>query len=997
MSSPETVLRGSVVRGSPDPARDAPTITLNAGTRQERLAQAIDEFYAGLDAGEPIDRGRLLEKYADVADEFDDCLNNLDFIQQIAPQLSTPASVVRGSHDPAHPTSNSQHPTPNIEHPARHGESPVATSGAGILGDFRILRELGRGGMGVVYEAEQISLGRRVALKVLPFAAMLDRQQLARFKNEARAAATLDHPNIVAVHSIGVERGVHYYAMQLIEGQSLAQVVEQLRAESNEPGARSKNSEFPAASSQLPTPQSAIRNPQSEIETAPIAHLSTLPDFDSKEYHRSVAKLGIQAAEALDHAHQNGILHRDIKPANLLVECSHLAPLDGREVDVLKLWITDFGLARMEADAGMTMTGDILGTLRYMSPEQALAKRVVVDHRSDVYSLGVTLYELLTLQPAFTGDDRQELLRQIAFDDPRALRQINARIPQDLETIILKAMEKNPADRYATAGDLAVDLRRFIDDRPIAARRPSLASRTSKWARRHWAIVRVLFASVALGIIGLSVSTVLLTSAYRQSAERQSQAESNLDIAVDTIDRLLARVASDADMHGQLHHAEQLYADAAAAYDRVLANTNDPTFVLKAANSRAQLAEVFKEAGRHDRALHEAERGLQLLQMLSSAANVREREMEGRAKLLGLRGLAQLHLLDFAAAEWSLSEALHLREHLVETATDKVQHLKNLSLALNNLAVLRTETAELDEGEKLFRRALSIREALPESAREDEFWLSDAAGLTCNLATIDRDRGNLAAAEKSFREAIELQRKAMLSRPDYQAYRHDLYTFRWNLTDTLIRAGRHQDAALEVASITSEFHERLHAHVEGVCFLMRCIAIAESTNVDGSTDSRESTDAANDGPAAARYRAQARETYRQTTTATFAPPDSQVALAWLLATCPDRELRDGQRALQMVEQLKASGVQSTLLQQTLSAAHLETKAFDQAYQAAKLSLRSNASGSAHDFLLLALSQAARGEWGEARQWYAQAVSGQTDNCCLQGLLTDAKSVFDTRR
>ena len=273
------------------------------------------------------------------------------------------------------------------------------SSNVGLLGDFRILREIGRGGMGVVYEAEQISLGRRVALKVLPFAAMLDKQQLARFKNEARAAATLDHPNIVAIYSVGVERSVHYYAMQLIEGQSLAQVVEQLRQPTSLTGS-------PGEGLHLPLPpgegrgegsrgeghhvveQREARSEEQDcspplhgeglgegcIDTAPIAHLSHTPSLPaprsplirSREYFRTIAQLGIQAAEALDHAHQNGILHRDIKPANLLVECSHHAPRDEdhrneyatqgrknhhaeRDAYTLKLWITDFGLARMEA------------------------------------------------------------------------------------------------------------------------------------------------------------------------------------------------------------------------------------------------------------------------------------------------------------------------------------------------------------------------------------------------------------------------------------------------------------------------------------------------------------------------------------------------------------------------------------------------------------------------------------------------------------------------
>src|SRR5262249_38286653 len=151
---------------------------------------------------------------------------------------------------------------------------------------------------------------------------------------------------------------------------------------------------------------------------------------------RTVAELGIQAAEALDFAHEHGIIHRDIKPANLLLDAES------------RLWVTDFGLAQVQGDARMTMTGDLVGTLRYMSPEQALAKRVVVDHRTDVYSLGATLYELLTLAPVFGGTDRQELLRQIAFEEPRPLRRLKRTIPAELETIVLKALEKNPAERY---------------------------------------------------------------------------------------------------------------------------------------------------------------------------------------------------------------------------------------------------------------------------------------------------------------------------------------------------------------------------------------------------------------------------------------------------------------------------------------------------------------------------------------------------------------------
>jgi serine/threonine protein kinase len=551
--------------------------------KHERLVEALAEYHGAIDAGAPPDRSEFLQRYPDLAPDLAGYLDGFDFVHEVAPQL--------------------------------RGDDPLATPNPGLsakatLGDFRILREIGRGGMGVVYEAEQLSIGRRVALKVLPFAAMLDRQQLNRFKNEARAAGTLDHPNIVSIHSVGCDRGVHYYAMQLIEGQSLAEVIDQLRIANR--GLRNKKAspDTDAPNSAIPNPKSAsysspplplgeghgegdsksaIRNPKSAIpsslplprgegapkseisnqtseiessppasslqspasllDTQPVAHLSTLPDYNTPDYYRTIARLGAQAAEALDHAHQNGILHRDIKPANLLLECnplakcshlaprhdkcSHLAPRDGRhhaERDdyPCKLWITDFGLARIEQEAGLTMTGDIVGTIRYMSPEQALGQRAVIDHRSDIYSLGVTLYELITLQPAFPAEDRQELLRQIAFDEPHNLQQINKNIPQDLETIVLKAIEKNPADRYATAQDFASDLRQFSEDRAIHARRPRLSQRAKRFAQRHRTAVLL---GIVASILASLAATAALADRHRRIRESQFAVETSLNAA----------------------------------------------------------------------------------------------------------------------------------------------------------------------------------------------------------------------------------------------------------------------------------------------------------------------------------------------------------------------------------------------------------------------------------------------------------------------------------
>ncbi|MBM4072818.1 MAG: tetratricopeptide repeat protein [Planctomycetes bacterium] len=375
-----------------------------------------------------------------------------------------------------------------------------------LLGDFRIIREVGRGGMGVVYEAEQVSLGRRVALKVLPFAATLDPRHLQRFKNEAQAAAQLHHTNMVPVFSVGCERGTHFYAMQFIDGVTLAAAIADVGlqiADSKKPA------DDPEATRAHPAPDAeAICNLKSEICNPTMVALSTERSLKSPAFFRTVAQLGIQAAEALDYAHQVGIVHRDIKPANLMLETS--SPLsfgrgvggEGKGEGHLRLWVTDFGLAHIQhAEGALTMTGDLIGTLRYMSPEQALAKRVVIDHRTDIYSLGATLYELLTLEPVFHGRDRQDLLRQIAFDDPRLPRKLNKAIPAELETIVMKALEKNPADRYATAQEMADDLRRFLSDEPIRARRPKLVQRVRKWARRHKTLVASIVVSFLTALL----------------------------------------------------------------------------------------------------------------------------------------------------------------------------------------------------------------------------------------------------------------------------------------------------------------------------------------------------------------------------------------------------------------------------------------------------------------------------------------------------------------
>jgi len=439
------------------------------------------------------------------------------------------------------------------------------------LGDFRILREIGRGGMGVVYEAEQFSLGRRVALKVLPFATMLDERQLQRFKNEARAAASLHHPNIVPVFSVGCERGVHFYAMQYIEGQTLAAVIEATKEEvrttkdktecgMSECGTGSVNHPAPSASaahSRYPIRHSPF------VETSLIAALSTLRTERPRDFFGRVVDLGIQAAEALDYAHSLGIIHRDIKPANLMVELVQRPKSkdQGRSDPTLdfgpwtlnpKLWITDFGLARLPTDAGMTITGDLLGTLRYMSPEQAEGRSAVLDHRTDIYSLGVTLYELLTLRPAFAAKDRQSLLTQILHDPPPRARSVNSAIPVDLETIVLKCLAKSPADRYCLAQYLADDLRRFANDKPIAARRPTATQRLASWSRRHRNVVAASFVILAIAAFAFATSTVMIALERQVSESHRVRAEAMADELRERLYAADMKLAHQAWMNGEV-------------------------------------------------------------------------------------------------------------------------------------------------------------------------------------------------------------------------------------------------------------------------------------------------------------------------------------------------------------------------------------------------------------------------------------------------------------
>ena len=362
------------------------------------------------------------------------------------------------------------------------------------LGDFRVLRELGRGGMGVVYEAVQESLGRHVALKVV-HAVHLDARRLQRFQREAQAVAQLHHTNIVPIFGVGDHEGLPYYAMQYIQGNGLDALLETWR----EAGS-----------------------------------------FRGEDRARVAAHIGRQTAEALQYAHDQGILHRDIKPANLLI--------DGSQT----VWLTDFGLAKVVGHDDLTASGDVIGTLRYLAPE---ALHGETTSRSDIYSLGLTLYELLTLKPPFGEVSPSELLHQVSQGEPARPRRIDPSIPRDLETIILKATARDPSHRYATAGALADDLRLFLEDRPIRAQRATFVNRLYRWSRRNRALAALaataagsLFLAAIIGWVSYAITMKALQgeSNRRHEAEQERQrANENVALSLEVFGELFDRLAPE--------------------------------------------------------------------------------------------------------------------------------------------------------------------------------------------------------------------------------------------------------------------------------------------------------------------------------------------------------------------------------------------------------------------------------------------------------------------
>jgi tetratricopeptide (TPR) repeat protein len=677
------------------------------------------------------------------------------------------------------------------------------------LGDFRIIRIIGHGGMGIVYEAEQVSLGRHVALKLLPNHALHDAKQKLRFEREAKAAAKLHHTNIVPVFGVGENDGVPYYVMQFIQGLGLDAVLDELNH--MQPGAaltptgtgtggeiRVSRRDVSAAdvARSLMTgafQQSADHDEADGPKTPPVFDATLdLPEGDGPQqgapslaksgsgrlsdsftvssssltlpgtsaagrsasakkqtYWQSVANIGRQVAEALEYAHKQGVLHRDVKPSNLL--------LDMRGT----VWVTDFGLAKVAGpDAeNLTHTGDILGTLRYMPPEAFEGRS---DARGDVYSLGMTLYELLAMRPAFDEKERNKLIKQVTSGEPTPLDEVRRGIPRDLVTIVQKSIAREPSRRYATAEDLASDLQRFLDDEPIQARRQTQMERYVRWARHNPGIATLGGVLTAVLVL-VTVASLIVAGRMSNLAEKETQAAADEAKEKDLAE--LAKQDAEASRHraetekGQAEQAKKAAEESKQQAEKALQKAEE-----NFAKARSAVNDYLAAVSDDERLKVPGLEGLRI-QLLQSALRFYQEFLKERGNDPTLRrelagvyfkvGEIYRDLGQAAAATQAYAQARRLYEALVSESSDDKDLQYGLAMVLYRIGMRA--------------KAIPILEKLinPEDPKYHadlgDLYNSEALAVN-NAKTANAKTANAKTAETDNARQLEYLRKSLTVR-----------------------------------------------------------------------------------------------------------------------------------------------------------------------------------------------------------------------------------------
>jgi tetratricopeptide (TPR) repeat protein len=611
---------------------------------------------------------------------------------------------------------------------------------------YEVLSLLGRGGMGVVYRARQVALKREVALKMIRAGACAGPTELARFQAEAEAVARLQHPNIVQIHEISRQGGLPYFALEFADGGSLDRKLD---------------------GAPLPAPQAA----------------------------RLVETL----ARAVHHAHQHGILHRDLKPGNVLLahsDSAHAVALGGGpgEAERYEPKITDFGLAKhLDSAGGQTASGDVLGTPSYVAPEQAEGKVHEIGPATDIYSLGAVLYELLTGRPPFRAESPLETLRQVVTVEPVAPTRLQPQVPRDLETICLKCLQKNPGRRYASAEDLADDLRRFLQKEPIKARPVGPAERLAKWCRRRpTAAALVLVLILAAGVF---VAGVIRYQAGLR-AER-NQAEINFRLALRAVDKMLTEVAEEelASEPRAEQKRRRLLTRALEFYQELLqAHEGDPAVRQETGRAYRRVGDILRILGRHQEAQQAYQQAVAVLRELASQSPAAPEPRQDLAESYNWQGELLRTTGKPRQAREAYDSARRLQEELVAQFPNEPEYGKALARTHDNLGILLKEGGELEAARAEFRQAIDRLQDLAARFPERPEYCQLLARSHLNFGPVLKGLKDYAGAERVYGEAIRRLRALRDADPYKPDYRHELGVACNNLGNLLRRVGRPDEA-----------------------------------------------------------------------------------------------------------------------------------------------------------------------------------------------------------
>ncbi|MFN3189699.1 MAG: protein kinase domain-containing protein [Aureliella sp.] len=720
-----------------------------APEQQVRLTEILDDYLQLVERGETPNRSDLLGEQELVDPQLHDALNlYLDKLDELY-QLAGNQGTIAGS-----------------THCDLRGRR---------LGDYELIDEIGRGGMGIVYTATDTSLDRTVAIKLLPMAAMLEPVFIERFRAEARAAASLNHPHIVPVYSIGEDSGIHFYAMQRIEGSSLDQRITTHRS----------------ADSQPPT--------------------------------NSALKQFANIADALQQAHELGIVHRDIKPSNLILGN------DG------KLWVADFGLARVQgAEQGLTCSGDRVGTMRYMSPEQATGRSELIDHRTDVYSLGATLYELLSGEAAVLGDEGPALLQKIAQTQPAKLRKLRPDLPRDLFIVIEKAMAKHKDDRYESASQFAADLRCVASGQPIATQLVSPMVVAGRWLAVRPKLVSALFIIGLIATLAISTGTYMVNRMIADAADRTKDSLAKLFTLEqdETIDQLAAIPGAE-DIRNRLitrrisyyqefvarHEGDrQLSGERARAYKRLgrlLEEQGDTPAALECfLNSEALYASLVSIEDVGDgHWLNRIHNVNQLALALSRSSQIEAALKQLQPWLDALRErhsetpLSGGTLLQFGLTEnnyGSILQKIEPRNQQIQAAFDQSivafktliaedsqneEAIRGLGVATHNMGTYLAENDQSESASTMFEDALRCQLALAQRTQQPLRASMDLMATYISMGNMHLAGDDTQLARASFEEAAKVGRLLVDVAPRVSSYKRDLAVALCNLGMSSYRSG----------------------------------------------------------------------------------------------------------------------------------------------------------------------------------------------------------------